>query len=179
MTGWLYLAFGYALFLILERGGRPESSSAIWIFVLKLSLGLILLLAIDTFMTVSVWTPSGRSDLRLLSIFLWCLVIEGGIRRLGKDSKTKGELQMIVSPFFLTLLAFSLWTMTGEGTLPWRERFLWGLGLPVATGFFQWLVEGLRGRLRLAPVPEKVNGAPLLFWLAMLLGLAFGGVRFF
>jgi hypothetical protein len=182
VTSWLYLALGFALFFLLLRGKRRESPTALWAFYLALGIALTLLLAIDTFANVSLWLPTGRSDLRLVSIFLWALVIEGAAQRIQATRRPKGEIQLIMSPFFLTLFAFALWTVTGVEGLLARERFFWGLALPVGTAFFEWLLEGLRERLRLLRLPpglEGAGGAPIIFWLAMLLALSFAGLRFF
>ena len=170
MTSWLYLALGFALFFLLLRGKRRESPTALWAFYLALGIALTLLLAIDTFANASLWLPTGRKDLRLVSIFLWALVIEGAVERIPVTRRPKGEIQLIMSPFFLTLFAFALWT---------QERFFWGLALPVGTAFFEWLLEGLRERLRLLRLPPGLEGAPIIFWLAMLLALSFTGFRFF
>jgi hypothetical protein len=179
MTSWLYLALGFALFFLLERGERRQGGGGVWVFTGKLTVGLILLLAADTFLNALIWQPAGRNDFRFLSLFLWGLVIEAGIRRVTRETPARGELPLIVSPFFLAVLLFALWTIESEGRLPWEQRFLWGLGLPPACGLFQWLLEGLQERLRLAELSPRVTGPRLLFWLAMLLGLAFGGLQFF
>jgi Na+-translocating ferredoxin:NAD+ oxidoreductase RnfA subunit len=84
-----------------------------------------------------------------------------------------------MSPFFLALFTFALWTVAGAEDPLSRERFFWGLALPMASGLFEWLLEGLRERLRLLRLPVAVEGAPILFWLAMLLALSFSAFRIF
>ena len=120
---------------------------------------LTVLLALDTVLTVFLWNPLGRSDLRFVFVFLAALLLDRGK----------------ASPFFLALLGFSFGTIgKGDLTSP-TERFLWGFSLVLGTALFKSLLEGLRERLKLSHLPKAMEGAPLLFWLAGLLFLAFWG----
>lgn len=159
MSEWFYLSLGFALLFFLQRGKRQKRPRQIWKFSLELSGVLILLLTVDTLFSRFLWSPLGRGDLRLLSLFLWALLIDRG----------RG------GPFFWALLAFSLWTLGEEGILPLRERFVGGLGLVWGAKIFETLLEGLRERLKLSNLPPALEGTPILFWLAGILSLAFWG----
>ena len=78
---------------------------------------------------------------------------------------------LVLSRFSLALFAFSYWMLGSEGVSASSARFLAGLALPLATGFLEWILAGLRERVRLSEVPARLQGAPILFWLAMILAL--------
>ena len=80
-------------------------------------------------------------------------------------------MRLVVSRFSLALFAFSYWTLGSEGVSTSNARFLAGLALPLITGFLEWVLGGLWDRLRLSEVPPRIQGAPILLWLAMLLAL--------
>lgn len=160
MKDGLYLLFGFALFFILnqrkQRGRKKKSGGK---FYPRLLISLVILAAIDSLLNAFLWGPVGRGDLRLASLFFWALAID----------RARGE-------FFPALVGFSLWIIGEEGTLPPEKRWVLILALPLGVGVVEWLLEGLRDRLRIADVPRKIKGLPLLFWLASILALLFQGI---
>lgn len=170
MSEWYSLAFGFALFFILERRAGEEKGGSIWWFSLRLSLAILLLVGVDTLFGFFLWRPSGRRDLGLFSLSLWALLVGEGINRIWKREGEGERRQMGLSRFYLALVSFSLWTIGGG-----EKRLFLGLALPLATALLEWLLAGLRDRVRLAQIPKALEGPPLFFWLAMLLSLAFQG----
>lgn len=180
MTQWFYLAFAFALLSTLQRGqARSEGAvRAIWIFSFRLTAAVGVVGVIQNICNVFAWGPSGRNDLGRTSLFLWAILLDGCLNGFRKKDRDRGEPRLVVSRFSLALFAFSFWTIGGDwGTVPelplqpLLQRFLWGLSLPLATGFFEWLLGGLWNRLRLSAVPAGLTGPPIIFWLAMLLAL--------
>ena len=179
MSEGFYITLGFALIFISAREEHEGNIRESWIFSFKLSLALAILMAIDALSYFFLWNPMGRSDFRIVSLFLWTLLIDEGIRRIGMKKGEETPSRLFISRSFLALLGFSLWMIAEKENSPiasWK-RIGRGLGLPLGTGFFEWLLEGLRRRLRLASVPRVLEGAPILFWLAMLLFLAFWGFQ--
>lgn len=182
MSQWFYLSFGFALlftFLGKEDAGGLGSREVreIWLNAFRLVVGVGLLTALNSLFTFFVWGPASRNDLGRVSLFLWAFLIDEAMGRLRKEGKGKEKIRIVVSRSFLALVAFSLWMVEKQSLLPPVGRFLWGLGLPLGAGVFEWLLGGLRERVKLSHLPPPLEGAPILFWLAMLLSLALGGFR--
>lgn len=175
MTAWFYGSFGFALLSILQHRERARGSRAIWIFSLKLSWALTLLAAVDFLFNAFFWEPSGRNDLRIISLFLWGLLVDEAMGQGRENRKVETGTTFLVSSFYLALMGFSFWMIEREKMLPLAERLLWGLGLPLMSGLFEWLLQGLRQRLRLAQIPGNLEGTALVFWVAVILSLAFLG----
>ena len=172
MKEWFYLTFGFALFFILLRGEQREDLKTRVKFSFLLFLALSVLAVIDQLGNLYLWRPLGRQDFRLGTLFLWAILVDQGIiHRLGqrrdKKRRAQKEIPLAVNPTLVALLAFSLWMMKGG------SRLMLGLTLPLGTALFEWLLEGLRDRLRLANLPRAFEEKPILFWLAMLLVVAF------
>lgn len=172
----IYLALGFALLSFFLGRERPRKARAPWIFSLKLSFAVGMLMTIDRVMSFYLWDPIGRSDLRFMNLFLWSLVIDSMIG--GKESRRRGkaEIRLTVSRFLPPLLGFSLWLAAEDATASFGRLFMTGLFFPLTVGFLEWLLSGLWERTRLAAVPRRLEGTPMLFWLAMLLGLVFSGL---
>ena len=181
MIEWFYLSFGFALlftFLRREdrRGLRWPGVREIGFNACRLVVGVGILTILNSLFTFFLWGPAGRNDFGWISFFLWALILDEGMNHLKKEGREKEEIPMIVSPSFLALVGFSLWIVEKGSFHPSPQRFLWGLGLPLGTAVLEWLLEGLRNRVRLSSIPTALEGAPILFWLAMLLSLAFWGL---
>ena len=170
MTGWFYLAFGFALFFALI-GGEEGFKSRRWKRAFQLTLGLALVAIIDLLMTPLLWRPSGREDLRLISLFLWVFLINQWMLW-GKPAE-KTRIPVLPNPAFIALLGFCLWTIGGEGGNRLDKRFFAGLGMPFASATLEWFLVGLRERVKLSSLPPALEGEPILFWLAMLLFFGF------
>lgn len=180
MNHWFYLSFGFGLIFTWlrkeEAGGfGPQGIREIGAEVFRLVAAVGILVPLHTLLTCLIWGPSGRDDLGRVSLLLWAFVIGEGMER--PAGKGGGKIRIPVSRSFLALAGFSLWIVEGPGRFPTVERFLWGLGLPVGMGLAEWLLAGLRERVKLSNIPPLVAGAPILFWLAMLLLLAFCGFQ--
>lgn len=175
MSQWFYLSLSFALFFTFFR--EEKRSSLDFGFLRELALdsfyltgAVASLFLLHSLFTFFLWAPAARKDLGLLSLFLLARLLDEGIGRLGRGRKKSKKTALGVSPSYLALAGFSLWILeTGGG----GGRFLWGLALPWAAALFQALLGGLRERVRLSNLPPPLEGAPILFWLAMLLALAF------
>ena len=180
MTEASYLVFGFALFFVLLRKEGPRRLHASvrtlgWNFLfVALALGLLLLL--HGLLQRFLWIPSGRVDLGLVSLFFWALLLDRGGERFLRREEKEEKIPLVVSPFFLILLSLGLSAAEKGDILLFPNQFLWVLALPLGAGMVEWLLEGLRGRLRLAHPPSLLEGAPLLFWMAMLLFLSLAGL---
>ncbi|GEM_PF-2440235 len=174
MTAWFYLTFGFALFFIL-LGKEEGFKSRPWRRALELSLGLTLVLTIDRLTGYLLWNPSGREDLRLISIFFWVLLINQWT--LWEKPKEKTRIEILPGPAFVALLGFSLWTVGKGAELSLGQQFIYGLSMPLGSAVIEWFLTGLRGRAKLSLIPAVLEGEPVLFWLAMLLFFAFAGFR--
>ena len=124
---------------------------------------------IQNICSLFAWGPGGREDWGRISLFLWAVLIDWAVNGVKKKDQGRGGLRWVVSPFSLALFSFSYWTTDGNFE---TSRFLGGLLLPLAAGFLEWLLAGLWGRIRLSEVPPRLEGVPILFWLAMLLALS-------
>ena len=129
-------------------------------FYLGLLFALALLLAWDGLTTYFLWKPSGRGDLRLLSLFLIAYLLRGP--------------QEI--PSFILLAGPALWVTAGGGALPLEKSLLGGAGLVLGTAAVEGLLKSLQEHLRLSSLPSGMKGETLLFWLASLLFLAVSGL---
>ena len=181
MNRWLYLSLGFGLlFTWLRKGNSQEFSlqaiREIWLEAFGLALAVGILVLVTSLLNFLLWRPSGRDDLGLISLFFWALLIDEGIGRLTGRGEGKEKIRIVAHRSFLALVGFSLWVVEGKEGFLSPTRFLWGLGLPLGMGVFQWLLVGLRERVKLSNLPSVLEGAPILFWLAMLLSLAFGGL---
>ncbi len=176
MTAWLYLAFGFSLLSIFLDGekkgdaGHRLNEIGRNSLLLTLILGIVFLL--DYFLTRTLWPSAGRNDLRWISVAASALVVEGGVRKLARPGTfvpawPAGRLGTVsVFPLsFLAAVTISLWTLS-------TGSYLLGLTLPLGIGLSEGLLLGLWERLRLSNPPALLDGAPLLFWLTMLLALA-------
>jgi len=174
VSGWLYLTLGFAVFFVLFRKEGPAREKEIWVFSLRLLVALAGLVTLTGFLRILLWIPSGRRDFELLSLFFWAFLVDRIMNRARNRRQEKGTVRIALSRFSLALFGFSFWTLEGAATggLP---VFLQGISLPLATGFFEWLLEGLRARLRLSNVPSALEGAPIFFLLTGLLALALHG----
>ncbi|MBI4115577.1 MAG: hypothetical protein HY447_03270, partial [Candidatus Omnitrophica bacterium] len=105
---WFYLVIGFALYFVIIKGRGRKKDKNTWLFALKLTLALILLLAINYCAEALLWKPTGRGDLQTLSLLLWAVVIDWIMNGPGKE---RGEIQTVVGSFLLALIAFSLWTI--------------------------------------------------------------------
>ena len=181
MNAWFYLSFGFGFLFSWLRKENPRGLGSqeireIWLetFCLTAAVGTLVLL--HGLLTFLIWGPSGRSDLGMVSLFLGAFLIDEGMGRLARRGRGKERIRIVASRSFLDLVGFSLWMVDeGGGSSP-PERFLWGLGLPLGMGLFEWLLAGLRERVKLSHLPPVLEGTPILFWLAMLLSLALGGL---
>ena len=169
-----YLVLAFAcLFVLQGRAGRNEwnrrTDSA---FHLRLSAAVGILAVIQNICHLFVWGPSARYEFASASLFLWAILLDWAINGFRRKERGRGEMRLVVSRFSLALFAFSYWTLGSEGVSASSTRFLAGLSLPLATGFLEWILRGLWDRLRLSDVPARIQGAPVLLWLAMILALA-------
>lgn len=176
MNEWFYLAFGFALLSTLHGGERRKRPGEIFDFSLELSLAFTLLIALDLIGSSLVWFPLGRSDLRWATLVLWALILDA-VRNRRTKKREPGGLPLFVSRFFLVSLGSSLWAISKEAALPLRNCLVGGLALVFVTGVLEWLLEGLRERLKLSQIPEALEGPPILIWLTALLSLVFWGFR--
>ena len=181
MSQWFYLSFGFGfLFTCLRKedlgGFGSQGIREIWPEAFRLALAVGILVLLHSLLTFLIWAPSGRNDLGRVSLFLWALLIDEGISRLRREGARTLKIRIGVSRFYLALVAFSLWIVEKEPMSPPIPRLLWGLGLPLGMGLFEWLLAGLRERVKLSNIPSALEGTPILFWLAMLLSLALGAV---
>ena len=170
MNEWFCLAFGFALLSILTREESRVSTRVIAASTVKLLAALALLVVIDTASRSFLWNPIRREGLASVTFFLWALLIDEGMSRIGRNKGEKVKIRFFVRRPLVALLGFSSWVLSHRDA-----SLLWGLGLPLASGLAEWLLEGLRDRLRLASVPRVLEGGPILLWLSMLLWMAFGG----
>lgn len=175
MIGFFYLAFGFALLALLQRGERRRPAREIFEFSLALSLAFALLLAFDFLFTTYLWGPTGLGDLRLPSLFLWAFLVDQARERWIRKTKEKGEARLFLSRFFLTSSGFTLWVLEAQKTHPAAGVYLWGWALIPAAALVEWLLDGLRERLRLSWVPRPFEGIPILLILAAILFLALWG----
>lgn len=172
MTGWLYLVLGFSCLFALQRGqARSVSAARIVKFYLRLFVALPALIVIYNITQIFAWGPSGYLDLGKASIFLWAILLDWAVNGIRKAEKGRGEASLVISRFALTLFAFSTWILENSASPHTDLRLLWGLALPLATGFLEWILADLWHRLRLSNVPERFQGTPALFWLAMILAL--------
>lgn len=179
MISWSYLALGFALLTVLLRGSEREPVRSLWMSWSKLFLALALLLVITLPVHFFLWDRMGRHDLGLIFLFLGAFLIDEKIHPFGRRRAGKGPARFFMSLSLPALLAFSLWTLSGasEGPQGFRiQHLVWGLGLPVGSGFFHWVLKGLEDRLRLSSIPPALEGEALLFWLMSLISLAFFGL---
>lgn len=176
MINWFYLSFGFALLHLFQKGERQPKGKSILILSLELSLAVTLLATLDSLSNHFLWKPVGRGDLRLISLFLGAFLVDQMMNRSFKREPEKGVIPLAISESFLALFSFAFWMVGNEHALSFKERFLGACGLPLGMGGFRWLLVGLKEKLRLSDVPKGLEGAPILFWLAMLLFLAFWGL---
>lgn len=166
MKEWLYLTLGFASVSLLSREGVRPTTRSLALSTLRLSIALPLLLAVDGFFRSLLWNPLGREDLASASFLLWALLIDEGTNRLGRNKAENTKVRFFVRRSLLALLGFSAWAASHRDA-----SWVWSLGLPAGSGLFEWLLEGLRDRLRFASIPKTLEGGPILLWLSMLLGL--------
>lgn len=174
MITWYYTAFGFALISILLRGERRKREEyGFRKFYLDLCLTFSILFTIDLLLSTFLWNPFGRNDLRFVSLFLWAAVLDQGMswfrEKTRRSPRTQLILPLLVSPSLIVLFGLSVWAIESD-------NFFAGLGLVIATGVVEWLLEGLRMRLRLSDVPEVLGGATIIFWLAAILFLGAWGL---
>lgn len=170
MNEMIYLSFGFALFFILLRGEEGEVTPRdLVIRSLRLTAGVGILVLVDSQFSRSLWEPLGRSDLRFLSLLFWALVIDEALNRI-RGRREKRTVRLLVPPTSLALFGFAL-AAIGKTKLT--------LALPLASGLVEWLLLGLKERIRLSNLPRALEGTPILFWLAALLALSFGWIRLF
>ena len=167
------LVFAFACLFVLQKGQKRKEGNtrADAAFYLRLSAAVGILTVIQNICHLFVWGPSGRDELASASLFLWAVLLDWAINGFRRKERGTGEMRLVVSRFSLALFAFSYWTLGSEGVSTSNARFLAGLALPLATGFLEWVLGGLWDRLRLSEVPPRIQGAPILLWLAMLLAL--------
>ena len=175
MSGFFYLAFGFALLSLLQQGERRRSPRKIFEFSLELSLAFILLLALDLLLTTYVWNPTRLGEFRLPSLFLWALLVDQARTRWLRKTKENGEARLFLGRFFLTSVGFTLCALDAEKKLPLPQAYLWSWALIPASTLFEWLLKGLEERLRLSWIPKPFEGIPILFILAAILFLALWG----
>ena len=168
------LIVAFACFFVLQRGqGQKERKrKGTAAFYLRLSAAVGVVAVIQNICHLFVWGPSGRHELAAASLFLWAILVDWAVNGFKRKERGSGDMRLPVSRFSLALFAFSSWTLGSEGVSASNLKFLAGLFLPLATGFLEWVLGGLWDRLRLSEVPPRIQGAPILFWLAMILALA-------
>jgi hypothetical protein len=182
MMSGMDLALGFALFSTMVRRnvqtkkGARGTVHSIWAFSIQLFLVLIFLLAMNMILQVFLWSRIGREDLGILLLFFSAFLVDHLLHPFEGRRERKARLQFFINPSLILLLGFALWILGEEGSIvpdSWR-RWLMGLSLPLASGFFQWLLWGLEGKLRLSDIPGRLRGMPILFWLVTILSLTFG-----
>lgn len=172
MIEWLYLVLGFSSLFALQKGQtRTAKTGRLAKFYLRLFGAVVVLVVIQNICNIFAWSTSGYQELGTASIFLWAILLDWAVNGIKKKEKGRGEAALAISRFALALFAFSAWTLE-DGAIPASTmRFFLGLSLPLVTGFLEWVLIGLWNRLRLSDVPERVQGNPALFWIAMILAL--------
>lgn len=161
MTNGLYLAFGLALFLSLHQGRKGRRKHSSLEEGTRLLLSLVALAGIDFLSSRFLWNPSGRTELRWVSILLWALLISGG-------SEER----------FLPLAGISLWVTGLESLLPPAVRLQAGTGIAVLAVVFKAFLEGMEERLRLSDTPKIFEGLPIHLLTASLGALVLAGIAY-
>lgn len=162
-----YLLTGLALLAFLEKPARkiPLHARGILKTMVLRGLGLfwtVAALLVLYFAAVEIWIqPAARQE--FLALFF--MPAAYGAAGLLKKS----------APFFLTVFAFCFLAMALCPAGPVWIRLGIAAGLALGWTVFQVLMLGLAEKIRLAWIPEAVQGFPVLLLIAALTALAFSG----